>query len=524
MSFCHSPERPEWSSGKLLDERENALASVRIDQLKDHVGQEVEIRGWIYNSRSSGKIQFLILRDGSGLAQGVLEKKEDNAAMFERTGRLGQESAVIARGLVRAEPRSVGGYELALADVRVVHDTQGYPITHKSHGIDFLMGNRHLHLRSQRQWALARLRHTVVEAIQQFFNSNGFIRVDTPIFAPSAGEGAQTLFTVDYFGEPVYLAQTGQLYLEAACLSLGKVYCFGPTFRAEKSKTRRHLTEFWMVEPEIAYINIDELMGVAEQFVSAVVRAALERNRPELELLGRDLAVLEKVQPPFYRVSYSEAVEILHSPRVREYLEGQLAAKEQQARVLEANIEKWTAEQTAATKQWQKDKLAAQIIEARDLLADLREQISNIPHHIELAAEFKWGKDLGGSDETIIASLHERPVFVHRYPKQAKAFYMKPDPADGRVVLNFDCLAPEGYGEIIGGSMRQEDYQALLDRIHHEGYREEDYAWYLDLRKYGSVPHGGFGLGVERTVAWIAGLKHIRETIAFPRMMGKIYP
>ncbi len=494
----------------------------QIDQLKDFIDQTVELRGWVYNMRSSGKVLFIILRDGTGLCQCIYEKKEENAEIFAETKHLGQESAIIIRGEVRQEPRAVGGYELAAHDVQIIHKTEGYPITPKEHGIDFLLKNRHLHLRSHKQWALARIRHTVVESIRNFFNNNGFTLVDTPIFAPSAGEGEQTLFMVDYFGEPVALAQTGQLYLEAAALSLGKVYCFGPTFRAEKSKTRRHLTEFWMVEPEIAYINHDELMHVAEDFICAIIQGVLTHRRPELEILERDPAQLENMKTPFVRLSYSDAVDLLHSDRARQWLESQLAEKQQQADELQASIAQWNEEAKTAQKQWQKDKLANQIAKGNELLGELREQVENIPKHIELARNFTWGKDLGGSDETIISALHDRPVFVHRYPRDCKAFYMKPDPRDNRVVLNFDCLAPEGYGEIIGGSMREESYDALLNRIHDEGYDPADYGWYLDLRKYGSVPHGGFGLGVERTVAWMAGIKHVRETIAYPRMMGKI--
>jgi len=498
--------------------------TIRISEMKDHVGQEVTIKGWLYNSRASGKVQFLIIRDGSGMCQGILEKKDDQVELFDQVKHLGQESSLIVTGLVRAEPRSVGGYELALNDVKIIHPTADYPITPKSHGIDFVMKNRHLHLRSRKQWALARIRHTVIEAVRIFFNSNGFILIDTPIFAPAAGEESQTLFNVDYFGEEVALAQTGQLYLEAAALSHGRVYCFGPTFRAEKSKTRRHLTEFWMVEPEIAYIDLDGLLEVAEQFIYAIVQAVLNDRRAELEILERDLAPLEKIQLPFARLSYSESVDLLHSNRAKEHLQKQLDDKQRKVSELENSITQWTTEQDSAKKQWQKDKLSQQIQLAQEEISELKEQISNIPHHMELAAGFNWGKDLGGSDETIISELHERPVFVHRYPKQAKAFYMKPDPADPRVVLNFDCLAPQGYGEIIGGSMREDNYDDLLKRIQAENLNEEDYHWYLDLRKYGSVPHGGFGLGIERTVAWLAGIKHIRETIAFPRMMGKIYP
>ncbi|MBN1844085.1 MAG: asparagine--tRNA ligase [Sedimentisphaerales bacterium] len=498
--------------------------TIRISQMKDHVGQEVAINGWLYHSRAGGKVQFLVVRDGSGMCQAVMEKTDANAERFDQLKHLGQESSLQVRGTVRAEERSVGGYELALSDARIVHATEGYPITPKEHGTDFLLKHRHLHLRSRRQWALARLRHTVIEAIRDFFNDNGFTLVDTPIFAPAAGEGEQTLFQVDYFGQPVALAQTGQLYLEAAALSLGRVYCFGPTFRAEKSKTRRHLTEFWMVEPEIAYIDLDGLLEVAEQFICSIVQAVLAKCIPELDILDRDPAELEKIAPPFVRLSYSEAVDLLHSEAVRDFLDRQLEEKKAQAAAREQEIAQWSEQLPAAKKQWQKDKLTQQIQTAREEIGELTEQIGNIPHHRELAAGFEWGKDLGGSDETIISQLHEKPTFVHRYPTQAKAFYMKPDPQDPRVVLNFDLLAPQGYGEIIGGSMRQDDYQALVERIRQMDYDQGDYEWYLDLRRYGSVPHGGFGLGVERTVAWLAGIQHIRETIAFPRLMGKIYP
>jgi asparaginyl-tRNA synthetase len=497
---------------------------IRIEGMACHVGQEIELRAWLHNSRSSGKIEFLVLRDGTGICQAIFEKIDVNADMFERVKHLGQESAVVVRGLVRADERSPGGCELAIREVEIVHETHDFPITPKEHGIDFLLRHRHLHLRSRRPWALARLRHTVIKACRQFFDDRGFILVDTPIFSPAAGEEASSLFQVDYFGEPVALSQTGQLYLEAAALGLGQVYCFGPTFRAEKSKTRRHLTEFWMIEPEVAWIQLDELMALAEDFVHAIAHAVLAERREELAVLGRDPAVLERIVKPFVRLSYSDAVDLLGSDQVRVYLDGkaqQLAAK---IDGIESDVRDWTAQLEQARKQWQKDRLTEQIRVAREDLRELTEQLANIPHHARLAASFEWGKDLGGSDETIISELHDRPVFVHRYPAKAKAFYMKPDPNDPRVVLNFDLLAPEGFGEIIGGSMREDDCDALLDRIREKGYNEADYDWYLDLRRYGSVPHGGFGLGIERTVAWLAGIRHIRETIAFPRMMGKIYP
>lgn len=497
---------------------------IKISQMAQYVGREVEIKGWLYNSRAGGKVQFLIIRDGTGLCQAIFEKNESNSEVFQEIKRLGQESAIIVRGQVRRDDRSVGGYELTANGVEIVHKTEGYPITPKAHGIDFLSKNRHLHLRSQRQWALARLRHTIIEAVRGFFNNNGYTLVDTPIFSPAVGEDEQTLFKVDYFGDSIALAQTGQLYLESAAMSLGKVYCFGPTFRAEKSKTRRHLTEFWMVEPEIAYIDLDGVLEIAEEFICSIVQAVLKDRKAELEILQRDTSDLEKVKTPFVRLSYSDAVELLHSDKVKEYLQNKLERLSGQADEMEKNIAQWNEELDGAKKQWQKDKLTNQMTQGREQLSDLREQVGNIPQHMELAASFRWGKDLGGSDETIISELHERPIFVHRYPKDCKAFYMKPDSDNGKVVLNFDCLAPQGYGEIIGGSIREDNYDALLGRIHEEGYNEEDYQWYLDLRRYGSVPHGGFGMGIERTVAWLAGIKHIRETIAYPRMMGKIYP
>lgn len=496
-----------------------------ISELSKHVGREVTLSGWLYNSRSSGKLAFLILRDGTGLCQCVLEKTDANLAMFEQAGRLGQESALEVDGLVRADERAEGGHELTASAVRVVHATEGYPITPKPHGVDFLMRHRHLWFRSRRQWTILRVRATLVDAIRQFFNSRGFTLIDTPIFAPAAGEGAQTLFSVDYFGEPVYLAQTGQLYVEAAAMALRKVYCFGPTFRAEKSKTRRHLTEFWMVEPEIAYADLDDVIAVAEDFICEITQRVLRDHRADLAFLGRDVTALEKVQKPFYRLTYSQAAEILRGPRARTMLEEDLARATARVAELKRLIDEKEAQRTAqGVKKWQQEKLAQEIIEHREELSDREDDVRNIPRHMELAAGFEWGGDLGGSDETIIARLHDRPCFVTHYPRDCKAFYMKRNEADPRVVNNFDLLAPEGYGEIIGGSQREEILERLVERMREEGLKQEDYEWYLDLRRYGSVPHGGFGLGVERTLAWLCGLKHIRETIPYARMMGRFYP
>ena len=496
-----------------------------ISELKSHVGQEVTLQGWLYNSRDSGKIVFLVVRDGTGLCQCVVAKDEKTAAFFEDARRLTQETSLRLTGVVRADPKQIGGHELTVTGLEVVQKADGYPITPKPHGIEFLMKHRHLHFRSRRQWTILKIRATLVDEIRGYFNRNGYTLIDTPIFAPAAGEGAQTLFEVDYFGDKVYLAQTGQLYLEAACMSHGKVYCFGPTFRAEKSKTRRHLTEFWMVEPEIAFADLDDVVAVAEDFICSIVQRVLRDHRDDLVFLGRDLGSLENVTKPFYLITHRQAADILRGPKARALLESDLKAKSARIDAIkQALIEKEARTAAAGVKQWERDKLVQEIHDLREELADLEVDVQNVPHHIELAANFDPNGDLGGSDETIISRLHDRPVFVTHYPRACKAFYMKRNADDPTRVNNVDLLAHEGYGEIIGGSQREDDHAVLLERIHEEGLNPADYDWYLDLRKYGTVPHGGFGLGVERTLAWLCGLKHIRETIPFPRMMGKIYP
>jgi len=494
-----------------------------ICALKDYEGKQVSLSGWLYNSRTSGKIQFLILRDGTGMCQCIVEKGKVPDDIFDKLKHLGQESAVSLTGIVRADERSVGGYEVAITGAEVISESTDYPITPKSHGIDFLLKNRHLHLRSQRQWCIGRVRHTVIDAIRRFFNDNGFTLIDTPIFTTIAGEEVGSLFEVDYFGSPLHLTQTGQLYLESAAMSFGKVYCFGPTFRAEKSKTRRHLTEFWMVEPEVAFIDLDGLLELGENFVSFIAQQVLEKNRNELETLEADIEGIEKINPPFYRLTYTEAVEILKGDKTQEFLANELQQLKEEKNQIETRINTLEQEQKGQIKQWKRDKNAAELIELRSELGEVEAKIENNPKHAKLASEFRWGKDLGGSDETIISMMHDKPVFVTHYPKEAKAFYMKIDRENEKVVQNFDLLAPKGFGEIIGGSVREDDYDTLLGRIKAQGLREEGYDWYLDLRKYGSVPHGGFGLGVERTVAWLTGEKHIRQCIAFPRMMDKIY-
>jgi asparaginyl-tRNA synthetase len=494
-----------------------------ISKSKDNVGKEVTLSGWLYQSRSSGKIQFLIIRDGTGLCQCILEKGKVSNELFEQLKHLGQESSLTVTGTIRADERSVGGYELAVTNAKIISPAADYPITPKSHGIDFLLKNRHLHLRSQRQWCIGKIRHTLIDAIRRFFNDNGFTLIDTPIFTAMAAEGEQALFEADYFGTPMHLTQTGQLHLEAAAMSFGRVYCFGPTFRAEKSKTRRHLTEFWMVEPEVAFIDLDGLLELAENFVSFIAAQILQNNKGELETLGADITAFEQTKAPFYRLTYTEMVDILTSEKTQKFLTEQLENLQNAKQQLETKIGELENKQKSQIKQWQKDKIAAELIELNAALAEVNTKIENNPKHTKLAAEFQWGRDLGGSDETIISQMHDKPVFITHYPKEAKAFYMKTDRDNEKVVLNFDLFAPAGFGEIIGGSVREDDYDLLVARIKKQDLDLENYQWYLDLRKYGSVPHGGFGLGVERTIAWLTGERHIRQCIAFPRLMDKVY-
>ncbi len=431
------------------------MTYARVSELRDHVGRPATVRGWVFTTRSSGKIAFLLLRDGTGLVQSVLSKKDVPDHVWQTFQALTQETSVSVTGTVREEPRSPGGYELGVSGLEVLGVSPEFPITPKEHGTQYLFEHRHLWLRSRRQVAIARLRHEIVQAIRDFFYERDFILVDTPILTGAIGEEAGNLFSTEYFDlGKAYLAQTGQLYVEAGAAAHGRVYCFGPTFRAEKSKTRRHLTEFWMVEPEVAFNDSDANMRLQEEFVSYLVGRALNRRKEELKELERDTAPLERVVPPFPRISYTDAVRKLN----------------------------------------------------------------------RLGSDIEWGGDLGGDDETLLAKEYDRPVFVYNYPKQVKAFYMKENPDDSRTVLNNDCLAPEGYGEIIGGSQREDDYERLLARIEEQGLDPESYRWYLDLRKYGTFVHSGFGLGVERTVAWITGIPHIRETIAFPRQIHRLYP
>ncbi len=429
--------------------------SVTIEALLQHVGQEIELRGWLANRRSSGKIHFLLVRDGTGTVQAVMSKQDVPDDVFAVADHLPQESSLILTGAVRADQRAPGGVEVTIRSIALVQEAESYPITPKEHGVEFLMDHRHLWIRSRRQHAILRVRAEVIRAMTDYLDSHGYLRVDAPILTPAAVEGTTTLFATPYFdlGE-AYLTQSGQLYNEAAAMAFGRVYCFGPTFRAEKSKTRRHLIEFWMLEPEAAFLDLEGYMALAEEFVAYVVGRVLDRCRTELRAVGRDVAPLERVTAPFPRISYDEALSRL----------------------------------------------------------------------AEKGKSVAWGEDLGGDEETVVSQAFDRPVFVHRYPTRCKAFYMQPDPHRPEVVLGADLLAPEGYGEIIGGGQRIHDLALLRQRLAEHHLPEDVYRWYIDLRRYGSVPHSGFGIGVERTVAWICGVEHVRETIPFPRLLNRLYP
>jgi asparaginyl-tRNA synthetase len=432
-----------------------------IRDIAGHAGEEVTIKGWLYNVRSSGKLIFPQIRDGSGIIQGVVFKKNVSEKVWSDFSTLTQESSIIVRGRVRADERAPGGFELDVSDVEVLQIAQSYPITPKDHGVEFLMDHRHLWLRSRRQHAILSVRAEVIRAVRDYFDSNGFLLMDTPIFTPAACEGTTTLFEVDYFEDSkAYLTQSGQLYNEATAAAFGKVYCFGPTFRAEKSKTRRHLTEFWMVEPEVAYAELDDIMELAEDFITFIVHRVLENRRRELVELERDVSKLELIDKPFPRLQYDDAVSLLQEGHEKGELENR----------------------------------------------------------------FEWGGDFGAPDETYISNHFDRPVMVHRYPAAVKAFYMKYDPSRPELALCVDVLAPEGYGEVIGGGQRSDDLNYLMDQIKAHNLPEEAFDWYLDLRKYGTFPHGGFGMGIERCTAWLCGIEHIRETIPFPRMLYRLKP
>lgn len=498
------------------------MDKIKISELKENADNTVSLRGWVQGARSSGKLIFLLLRDGSGSCQCIVEAAEQEA--FAEAEKLSLESSVEIEGRVKIDQRAPSGAELSVSRVKPIHIAEDYPISRKAHGVDFLMQHRHLWLRSERQTAIMRIRHTIIRAARDFFDDNGFTLIDTPIITPDAAEGAGTLFALDYFGEEAYLAQTGQLYLESAAMALGKVYCFGPTFRAEKSKTRRHLTEFWMVEPELAFAELPDLIELAEDMTTAILARVLEKHRNDLEALGRDASRLEAVKKPFPRLSYSDAVELLHSDKTRARLEAEMERGRERLKAWRDEVKELNERIKQPMKKWKLAKAQERISELDAEIGKLEIDLDNRRQHIADASAFEWGRDLGGDEETIISNQFDRPVFITEYPCAAKAFYMKRSPDDPRVVLNLDMLAPEGYGEVIGGSQREDDYDLLMERIESEGMDPGNYQWYLDLRRFGSVPHGGYGLGIERMVAWVCGIHHVRETIPFPRMMGRMHP
>lgn len=497
---------------------------VYINNLADYKDKEVTLKGWIYNLRSSKNLYFLEVRDGSGLCQCVVAKDTVSEGAWAAGDSLRQESSLEITGTVVEDERSIGGYELQVSDLNVIQVAEDYPITPKEHGVEFLMENRHLWLRSQRQWAAMRVRNEIIYAIHTFFQERGFVQMDAPIFTGNAAEGTTNLFETAYFDDEAYLTQSGQLYGEAMAMAHGLIYTFGPTFRAEKSKTRRHLTEFWMIEPEMAFYDLNMNMDLAEDFIKFVVKRVLDRRPNELETLERDTAKLEKtVSADFPRISYSEAVETLKSDDMAAMLDQMVEDRKQEKADLKAEREEIKKERGQA-KKWRKAQIDQRIKDIGARIDQIEEDLRNIPDWRESALNFEWGEDFGGSDETLLTMQYDTPILVHRYPAEIKAFYMKRDPEDEKLALAVDMLAPEGYGEIIGGSEREADLDALKKRLNEHNLPEDVFQWYLDLRQYGSVPHSGFGLGLERTVAWLCGLDHVRETIPFPRMMGRLTP
>jgi asparaginyl-tRNA synthetase len=496
---------------------------VSIDDLHAHVGSAVTLKGWVHNKRESKSLVFLILRDGSGLAQCVVSDESVSAEMWQVAAEATQESALELSGYVREDERQVGGYELQVTGVRLIGRSDDYPISPKAHGVEFLMNHRHLWLRSRRQWAIMRVRNRIIMSIHGFFQDRGFVQMDAPILTGNAVEGTSTLFEIDYFGDRAYLTQSGQLHGEAMALAMGKIYTFGPTFRAEKSKTRRHLTEFWMIEPEMAFYDLDMNMDLAEALLVHIVAEVLESCTAELEVIGRDVDLLRRCKPPFPRITYTEAVDILKSAESADMIDARISSHESELAELKVELED-NQKAYGQAKKAVKRRLDAREIEINARVEELEEALRNLPSWKESAMGFEWGGDFGGSDETVITWHFDRPIIVHRYPAEVKAFYMKRDPEDDKLALGMDVLAPEGFGEIIGGGERATDLAFLRKQVEAHGLPEEAFDWYFDLRKYGSVPHAGFGLGLERTVSWLCGATHVRETIPFPRLLGRLHP
>ena len=496
----------------------------RIEALADHVDETVTLKGWLHNERGSGGIKFLILRDGSGFVQCVVPQDAVDEDSWAVADDVRQEAALEVTGTVSADERAPGGYELQVDALSRIGDSGDYPVTPKEHGIDFLMQHRHLWLRSESQWAVMRIRDRVVTAIHEFFQDRGFLQTDAPILTGNAVEGTSTLFELDYFDDrTAYLTQSGQLHGEAMAMAYGKIYTFGPTFRAEKSDTRRHLTEFWMIEPEMAFYDLEMNAQLAEDFVAHIVQSVLEHCERELEALDRDTSALERVETPFPRISYDEAVEILRSDETATMIDERMESLREEKAELQAEKEENQTRRGQAKKHV-KRQIDAREIEINKRVDEIEEALRNLPDWKESAQTFEWGSDFGGSDETVLTWHFDRPLIVHRFPAEIKAFYMKRDPEDDRLAMGIDVLAPEGYGEIIGGGERATDLAFLEEQIEKHDLPEEVFDWYLDLRTFGSVPHSGFGLGLERTISWLTGREHVRETIPFPRTIGRLHP
>lgn len=505
---------------------------IQIGDLEQYIDQSVSLKGWVTNSRSGKGLEFIILRDGSGFIQCVVSEEQVGEEQFAAAKRLTQESSVVLTGKIVKDERQMGGYEMQVSHLELISLSEAYPISNKAHGVEFLMDNRHLWLRSRRQWAVMRVRNRIIYAIHNFFQREGFMQMDAPIFTGNACEGTTTLFSTDFYERPAYLTQSGQLYGEAMAMAMGKIYTFGPTFRAEKSSTRRHLSEFWMIEPEMAFFDLDMNMDLIEQFIKSVVTEVLEHCSPELELLERDTTVFKAlIDKPFPRVTYDEAIQILKGEKevdgrtTLDTLENDLKEVETEiSRIKEEIATKETELSSGNIKKGKRNFLQNKVDQLKNDLKDLEARAQHIPQWITSAKEFEYGSDLGGSDETVITRLFDVPIMVYNWPHEVKAFYMKRDKASPHLAKGVDVLAPEGYGEIVGGGERETDKDLLVEKIHEHQLPMEAFEWYLDLRRFGSVPHAGFGLGLERFVSWMCKLKHIRETIPFPRMYGRLLP
>ena len=505
--------------------------TVYIQQLSAFVDQEVTLRGWISNKRDSKGLAFIILRDGSGFCQCVADASQLGEDAVNNLKKLGLESALVVSGKVLQDERQVGGYELQVSGFEIIHHTENYPIAKKEHGVDFLMDQRHLWLRSSRQWAIMRIRNRIIFAIHNFFQSRGFVQMDAPLFTGNACEGTSNLFETDFYGDPAYLSQSGQLYGEAMAMAFGRIYTFGPTFRAEKSKTRRHLSEFWMIEPEMAFYNLFDNMDLIEEFLRAVVLDVINHCEAELQSIGRDVEMLKHVTQPFPRLTYDEAVSIIKGEKnvdginAIESLENDFALVIERKKAVLAEIaEREEKIKTPGMKKGEISFNQNKVDTLKNELKDLEESERNLPQWLASAKNFEHGNDFGGSDETVLTRLFNVPIMVYNWPHEVKAFYLKRDPEDSRWARGVDVLAPEGYGEIVGGGERETDEQSLIEKIHEHDLPLEAFEWYLDLRRYGSVPHSGFGLGLERLVTWICKLPHVRESILFPRMYGRLLP